>query len=761
MTPQNFDQLSYAIDQAVHPDGPLGKTKALPLNAVLKLLAGEITTLPQAADSSVQALTHAEAKNRQATGSWQPGAFYLIDQRPESRLGSSGDVLVQAVAADALAAEAILCTRVPDFTGVPLWRSNYFEMGSVTGTTYEQVDEPFVLQIPTETDFIDYTLTGDDNYVRVQLPFTFRYGGVPYTEVIVDTNARVVLDPANFSSEYEQHDLAPGYASIYLCWGDLITSPSTVRYFITGKAPYRKLVADYTAVIPQTSFPVFAFSGMCSGQIVLEETTNNVTLGLAANTLTETNWVQGLQYLEQAYQIEKGQVLSSGVLHRFRPLTNRAAVVPALAGGSLVRWLGQTWALAADGNATDEPGTSTAWVPATGAGADAFGNSVPSYDYIGYDLATDAVRERRDAQGNTLVSSSLAGFPWGAPGVRDNYLRNVSLDNSLHYATDLQLSGNKFVDVSLRNVALSGLRFADNHLTDVDLRDYAPSAFERVTATHGLDPAYTDCRSQQFWNGRLVEEAGEAAADLLGNVLHRQRQRAVAIYKAGELVSDRVPDFLHPVASVIPAHDRIDLLGDWSSQTLWLRNYDFTINGNNVVVDRVAIGRGSTGIKVNLTNLVVTGNIDFNVTSPLYGSLNLNPDAAPLAGMNITLARCTLAQLDLAPGTPAAGTGASHYAVNYCSIGRISRLRAGASTQHRFSHCVFGQGLAAGSVFGGAGPDSITAVVIANSVVYLNGTATLYDNDSAPAQQPIFHNVTLVAADGTVSSLDNQAASVS
>ena len=754
MALQDLEQLNLAIDQAVHKDGPMGKTTAAGLNAVLKTLASEIAATPSESTDGVEILSYAEAHIRQAAGTWQPGTFYLLNQRPNPHLGSSSEVLVQANATDALATEAILCTRVPDYANVPLWRTNYFEQGAVTGTTYVQTDLPFVSLAPQETDFVDYSLDGDDSVVITPLPFVFEYGGIACTQVAVDANGRLIMDPAHFNSEYAQHDLAPGYASIYLCWGDLIVNPGTVRYFVTGQAPYRKFVADYTNVIPQTGFPSFSFSGVFSGQIVLEETTNAVTLGFSSNSLTETNWVQGLQYPQQAYQVEQGQAHSSGVLHRFLPVTSHAPVVPALANTATVRWLGRTWTLTSGGNASDEPGTSSAWEPATSTGADAFGNSIPSYDYISYDVLTDSISQRRDSQGNVLKSSSMAGFPWGNPGVRDNYLRAVTLDDSLHHTQDLQFSGNTLVDVSLRNVALAGIRFANNRLTDVALQDYAPSSFEGVEATHGLDPAYTNCSGQQFWQGKPVREASEAASELVRSVLHRQSQAAVAIYKNGQLVSDRVPDFTHPVGSIIPEHDRIDLLGDWSKRTLWLRNYDFTINGNNVAVSGVAVGRGSTGQKTSISNLTVLGALDLNVTRPLTSSLNLNPLASATAGMNITLTRCTIGQLALAPGTSDAGVGTNYYTISYCTIGRIDRTAAGVGTRHRLSHCTFGQDLTTGSVFGGAGPDEVGALVIANSVIYLNGTATLFDNGATPSQQPVFQAVTVVAADGTVSHLN-------
>ncbi|HET9504174.1 MAG TPA: hypothetical protein VFO93_11580 [Hymenobacter sp.] len=753
---KDLARLRAEIDQAVHTNGPLGRTTASGLNQVLLSLATELTTLPQALrGETLRTLDYAQVMRQQQAGELQPGAYYLIGNRPGPGLSSSGRVLAQAVAADALAREAVLCTRVPDYER-PLWRTNFFEQGPATGTTYELTESPFTGIVPQETDFVDYRLDGDDKVVVAQLPFAFEFGGVSYAEVAVDSNGRLVFDPAYFRSEYNQQALAPGYASVYLCWGDLIVSPGTVRYFTTGQAPYRKFIVDYQDTIPQTGYPAFSFSGIFSGQIVLEETTNVVTLGFSANTLTETTWVQGLRYPQQAYQIDQNRALRSGVLHRFAPITSRGAVVPALAASPVVRWLGSTWQLAPAGDARQEPGTGAAWVPATGAGADAFGNSVPCYDAVRYDLATDTISQRRDKQGNVLRDSSLAGFPWGHPGVRGNLLRAVVLDNSLHYVEGLWFCDNTLERVRLEAVALAGVPFARNRLTDVQLRHYAPRTFEDVEATQGLDPGFTNCAGRRFWQGQLVEEPAQVARELLGNVLHRQSQVNCVVYRNGQPTSYRLPDFTHPVGSVMPAHDRIDLVGDWTTKTLFLRNYDFTINGNGVVARDVAIGRGSTGMRVAISDLTVTDYLDFNVTSPLLTSLNLNPGAAPTAGMNVTLTRCNINRLALAGVNSAAGVGINRYSVDYCTIRRIERTGAASGTVHRFAHCVFGQGLAEGSVFGGSGPATASALVIANSVIKLAGTATLYDNNTPPAQLPTFENVTLLAADGTVSRLDTR-----
>jgi hypothetical protein len=112
---------------------------------------------------------------------------------------------------------------------------------------------------------VDYRLDGDANVVIAQLPFAFEFGGA-YTQVAVDCNGRLVFDPAHFSSNYAQQTLTPGYASVYLCWGDLIVSPGTVRYFITGQAPYRKFVVDYQDTILQTNYQSFSFSGILAGK---------------------------------------------------------------------------------------------------------------------------------------------------------------------------------------------------------------------------------------------------------------------------------------------------------------------------------------------------------------------------------------------------------------------------------------------------------------------------------------------------------------
>lgn len=57
MPSKDFDQLSAEIDAAVHPNGPLGKTTAAGLGAVLKSLAAELTAWQLAAATAAEALS--------------------------------------------------------------------------------------------------------------------------------------------------------------------------------------------------------------------------------------------------------------------------------------------------------------------------------------------------------------------------------------------------------------------------------------------------------------------------------------------------------------------------------------------------------------------------------------------------------------------------------------------------------------------------------------------------------------------------------
>lgn len=86
MALKDFDQLVTDIDMGVHPNGPQGKTTALSLGNVLKILAKELTTLPQEAAVAASHKADLDASGRV----------------PSSQLPSYVDDVVEAASADTL-----------------------------------------------------------------------------------------------------------------------------------------------------------------------------------------------------------------------------------------------------------------------------------------------------------------------------------------------------------------------------------------------------------------------------------------------------------------------------------------------------------------------------------------------------------------------------------------------------------------------------------------------------------------------------------
>jgi hypothetical protein len=731
---KDFSRLSIAIDNAVHTDGPLGKTTALGVNALLKNLTSELLT-------DVQPIAHSELLTQLSSGMLHPGQRYLVTDRPTTTLGSSGEVLVQAIAADALATEALLCAYVPDYQ-VPRWQTNYFAPGPVQGVSYEQTTTPYVALTPTFIDPVDRTKTGDDTPYIVQLPFPFTFGGITYTECEIDTNARLVFGSANYASVYTPSPLGSSEAPIIaFAWADMVMTSAIFNSFVLGQAPYRKFVFDYKNAHTLANFGGglnYDTTDTFTGQLVLEESTNAITMGFQSYSVLDTGVVQGLQYAGKSFELNPKQALAAGTLTRFTPIIDRAAAVEVLVPvNNRVVWNGQTWALV--GRAADEPGTSASWVPAIGAHRDQHGNSVRMYDAIRYRVLQDEITQRCDAANNSVTGSSIANFPWGKPGLRDNVLRGGTLDNSLLNTPELNWEGNTLVDVVLTNVNLKGIAFHNNQLFGISLNRYTPLLFDNVTAYYGFNQDYTSCSHQVFVNGREVQES--VSRSQMQETLLGFKQKFIGnqftTYLTGQPVSYIPLDLLTTKNTDYTAHDLIEINGYYPTDVLCLRNQDYRINGNATFA-RPYLGHLTKGLNLAITGLTFLG--ETSMVCANYGP----------TGHTISLTRCTLNTINCGGGS---GNGQpNRYTFMQCTIGRLSNINSEYNQQAIFDNCTF-VGLSAGSVFGGGRAAGNGPLVIANSTIILKGTATLFDPGFDMTYAPSFHNVTVIAADGTASKL--------
>ncbi|WP_345119898.1 PQQ-dependent sugar dehydrogenase [Dactylosporangium darangshiense] len=98
------------------------------------------------------------------------------------------------------------------------------------------------------------TLTGDDNYQQVTLPFPVKFYGTTYTSVWVDTNG--VASFVQPSGSSWNHTAIPSAAAsgkangaVYPFWEDLnVDASASVRTALTGTAPNRQFVIEWRNV---------------------------------------------------------------------------------------------------------------------------------------------------------------------------------------------------------------------------------------------------------------------------------------------------------------------------------------------------------------------------------------------------------------------------------------------------------------------------------------------------------------------------------
>jgi hypothetical protein len=736
-------QLALDIDSAVNPTGGEPLITGAALNTLLHEMVDVLA--PGATAGAPQlARTHAALLAEQAAGALVPGQQYRLTDRPHAGPGTSGDVLVAAASAQALHPEAVLLARVPDYR-LPLWAPTHAAPGPLLGTlSYQATTTPsYARVLPQVTDVLSTVLYGDDNYKVYPLAFGFTFGGITYHEVMVDTNGRVVFG-GPYSSVYRSAPMGSSTVPMAaLAWTDLMpTSPGTLTIFTTGTAPHRRFVVDYTGTRMQVGI---YFNGEAfDGQLILEETTNAVVLGQAYNTLTLPTY-QGLQYAGGAYEPYKGQPIPVNSTTSYVPVADRGPATTVAFTATQCVWRGQTWACPS-GDPTQEPGTSADWRLATAAGADAFGNTVPVADAITYELATDAVRRRQDAQGNDVDELALATFPWGAPGVRANTLRQTTLDASLLTTPGLTFAHNLLTDCRLSRLGLAGLDFSHNSLYHLVLDDYAPAEFSGITAYYGVAPGYYGA-NELLVDGAVVQDRTTELGALLTNFKEQYVDNMFTTYRQGQPDSHAGVDIFSPNPRATPAHDLIKVTGYKVGQdSVALRTQSYNLIGD-ATLDYTRLGFVTyEGLKITINGL------NFPKGMSMLGPIG----SGATVGHTIFLLKCTISTLE-ALGSYAGNTPVvSTLTVAHSVIDRYV-MNSGSTTRTRFNHCTFGQGTTSGSVLSAVRTADHGPIVFSNCTIYLNGAATLYDPGFNMAYAPTFQNVTLVSPTGAVSRLDTPA----
>lgn len=173
----------------------------------------------------------------------------------------------------------------------------------------------------------------DDGAQTVALPFTFRYGGVDYTQAVVGSNGLLSFGIAGADS-YSNAAIPVDYEPnnfIAALWDDLDPATAgTVHWLTSGTAPNRKFVVQWTAV------PHWGVVGGQTFEVILEETTNAVVLqyGAQAGTYAGGNSATiGLEYGDGSagtqFAFNTANAVSNGLALRYTVGDGSATPVPA------------------------------------------------------------------------------------------------------------------------------------------------------------------------------------------------------------------------------------------------------------------------------------------------------------------------------------------------------------------------------------------------------------------------------------------------
>lgn len=762
MSTPSLTQLTTSIDAAVNPYGGDPLIEGPALNALLHEMVAGLAVDPAALGAAAEPLPYAQALATATggPGAFRPGGRYRLTDRPDTALGTAGDVLVTAVGEHELASPALLLAHVPAYAALPTWVPTHTPLGPPTGeTTYTYVIENSYTRVqPQIGDFVESGLSGDDNVKVVPLPFDFTFGGITYREVCVDTNGRIVFGAANYSSQYVVPALGTqDVPLVAACWTDIVAnSPGNLSIFVTGRAPHRRFVVDYSRMR-------FAYSAAYiynsldnlqqnySGQIVLAESDNSISVGQSENSVTAQYPAFGLQYAGHFYQpYPTGTNAPVNTTVRYTPVTVRTPAAPVrYAGGSPAIWQGQTWDFVGT-DPTVEPGTDAAqWAPHAGPAADRYGNTVLVGDAVAYDLATDAIACRTDAHHNTVAGGSYQFFPWGMPGVHHNEVTDTVLDASLLATPGLDFAHNVLAGCDLRGLVLAGLAVRHNRLYQVALAKYAPTGFSSVTAYGGLDADFKDPSHQCFVNGRALTDPAADLATALAAFKGKYVDQVTTIFKSGQTPVVAPLNIGTPWAQTYVPHDAIEMRGVDLSGSFAFTGQDLNIVGTATL----GFTRVAYVMKDNAPGYTMTFN---GLNFPLGLSMQAARNSA-LSGHNFHFIKCTMGFIEAGMGT-GSPTYPSTFTYSHCVINRVNGIGNGAVTSIQINNACLGRTITSGAIFGGMRGAGNGLFVVTNSTIYLAGTATLFDAGLDPRYYPTFRNCTVVAADGTTTTLNTNVA---
>jgi hypothetical protein len=138
------------------------------------------------------------------------------------------------------------------------------------------------------------TLSGDDSYVNVNMPFSIRINDVDHSAITISTNGWVAF--GTLSSSIITTGCLPNssFSVPLLAWymRDLVTIGTNIRYLTVGSAPNRTFIVDFEA------YAYGAGSGdRVRGQVQIHETSSMISVKYrdTHNTMNGQNGVIGFQ----------------------------------------------------------------------------------------------------------------------------------------------------------------------------------------------------------------------------------------------------------------------------------------------------------------------------------------------------------------------------------------------------------------------------------------------------------------------------------
>jgi hypothetical protein len=692
------------------------------------------------------------------------GAFYNLTNRLGTSVGQAGDIIVQALDEYEFSRSAILHTKNPDYNEVPLWSSSFVGPAVSPPVSYSQDAIPYVKVAPDAGDTINATLFGDDNEEGVTLPFSFTFGGVDYTQIWIDTNARIVFGDDTGSSA-NTWELGQGFYAnvplIALCWNDLIVQQAGgVVWFITGTAPNRRCVIQYNNAIPYGGG-----TGTFSGQVILEETTNKITIGLSEYSLTNRVCRQGIEYSGRSYATSQEQALPVGTSTEFTPVVAppppsvqfNPADYPAI-------FYGQTFWLVGDPTQQPIPYASDPanWVIATGAGRDEHGNLLPETCEIQYDFVSDAILLRRDTRGNQVSGSSIEYFPWGRNTITNCVWQDVNADysfinKSAYYMSDVELNLCTISNITFQ----TGATFKACRFFSLNLLNRQIASFNSVVGYYGL-PANTSLNNVLVVSEKIIGDYSSVYSYVTNTIVPNYLSQPFIVYNYSSNVSPAYTtlDLFNPVNGDYTKHDVIIFKPSKPANWLCLRNQDYNLNCQGATVARTYFGAATAPRKIRVEGLSCTG---------VYNIYESNYDNTP-NGHVIEAYNCPYIYY-LGTWQGAGGGSRDRHLFTNCNIGCHMRQAAyNGSHGHLIvlDRCSIGKFITPASVltsyFGNYQATSLfdtydagtLSMQLTNCTIYLNDGITLQaPGQFSPAPYLSFENCTLVYADGSTQGLSS------